>query len=607
MTRSRLLLMTLVALLTTAFVVTAVAAPQVVAHQGRLLDSDDKPISGMRTLIYTIWDAAVDGNLLWTENHAGVVIVDGLFTVELGATVPLTADIVAGGGGGGGGGILRYLQIQVAGEAPISPRTPLTAVPYSVVTGSVVGDIQTAPGHVTIGGSVGAKMSVTTTGDSASIDIDESGARRVSISTLDGPGGGSGGSMISLTGDPDFDLLRLTATQDSAKIRISGQSSGDPDFDLLRIVAGKGNGDGGLISITGDPDFDLLRLAADQDSAKIRISGQSSGDPDFDLLRIVGGSSQGSAGASMTLTGDPDFDLLRITASPDSAKIRLGGKITGDPDFDLLRLAGGSGASQLLMQSEPSGVDAISQSLDAACDNDNARLAIKTKGTSAQREIKASTDSDSASVLITIDDDADGIANAGRLVLVSGSFGAGSAAVVDRLQCDTDDDGDADLNAETIVDSDSACFRLNGLPPGTPVIGSSISMVALPTGAHMAVGSATCDGTNWVNASDRESKENFQPVDPQTLLAGISQLPISQWSYKNDATGATHIGPTAQDFYRLFGLGSSDKTISTIDPSGVALAAIQELSKQLKTKDQQLADLKAEIEALRQLILDQRK
>lgn len=43
----------------------------------------------------------------------------------------------------------------------------------------------------------------------------------------------------------------------------------------------------------------------------------------------------------------------------------------------------------------------------------------------------------------------------------------------------------------------------------------------------------------------------------------------------------------AQDFYTAFGLGDSDKAISTIDLDGVALAAIQGLYQVVQEKDKQ--------------------
>lgn len=54
-------------------------------------------------------------------------------------------------------------------------------------------------------------------------------------------------------------------------------------------------------------------------------------------------------------------------------------------------------------------------------------------------------------------------------------------------------------------------------------------------------------------------------------------MPTLTWNYKTEGEAVRHIGPTAQDFYASFGLGSTDKAISTVDAEGIALAAIQGL------------------------------
>lgn len=100
-------------------------------------------------------------------------------------------------------------------------------------------------------------------------------------------------------------------------------------------------------------------------------------------------------------------------------------------------------------------------------------------------------------------------------------------------------------------------------------------------------------GGVWTNASDRNLKTNIQLVNGKDILNRIMQLPISRWNYKNQNSTTTHIGPMAQDFYKLFNTGGDDKTISSIDPSGVALAGIQQL--------------KIEIEELKKIILQQQQ
>ena len=62
------------------------------------------------------------------------------------------------------------------------------------------------------------------------------------------------------------------------------------------------------------------------------------------------------------------------------------------------------------------------------------------------------------------------------------------------------------------------------------------------------------------------------------------------------------MGPMAQDFYAAFGLGSGDTTITSLDPDGVALAAIQglnqKLTEELKRRDRENAELKTRLEKL---------
>jgi hypothetical protein len=106
---------------------------------------------------------------------------------------------------------------------------------------------------------------------------------------------------------------------------------------------------------------------------------------------------------------------------------------------------------------------------------------------------------------------------------------------------------------------------------------------------------AYCDGNTWYNVSDKNMKENFARVKQnESILDKIMELPIQYWNYKGDNTNR-HIGPTAQDFHQVFGLGNNDKAISTIDESGVALAAIQELNTQTQ-------ELKRLLEEQQQLI-----
>ena len=105
-------------------------------------------------------------------------------------------------------------------------------------------------------------------------------------------------------------------------------------------------------------------------------------------------------------------------------------------------------------------------------------------------------------------------------------------------------------------------------------------------------------GTVYANGvaltSDRNAKENFTPVNPQTVLDKVAALPVTEWNYKT-SQNVEHIGPMAQDFHSAFGLnGSDDKTISVVDEGGVALTAIKGLNEKLEEQSAENAHLKQE-------------
>jgi hypothetical protein len=94
-------------------------------------------------------------------------------------------------------------------------------------------------------------------------------------------------------------------------------------------------------------------------------------------------------------------------------------------------------------------------------------------------------------------------------------------------------------------------------------------------------GDMTIGGTLTEN-SDKHAKMAIVPVNEAEILDKVATLPVSAWTYKDDTSGARHVGPMAQDFYAAFGLGHTDKGIATLDTSGIALASIKALHDELE-------------------------
>ena len=66
----------------------------------------------------------------------------------------------------------------------------------------------------------------------------------------------------------------------------------------------------------------------------------------------------------------------------------------------------------------------------------------------------------------------------------------------------------------------------------------------------------------------------------------------------------THIGPMAHDFHSLFPFNDNDKMLNECDLHGVALAAIQGLSRKIQAQDTELKARESQIEQMR-IRLDQ--
>ena len=80
-------------------------------------------------------------------------------------------------------------------------------------------------------------------------------------------------------------------------------------------------------------------------------------------------------------------------------------------------------------------------------------------------------------------------------------------------------------------------------------------------------------------------------VDGREVLGRVRELPIASWNYKFDDPSIRHLGPVAEDFHGAFALGASERQISSLDTSGVALAAIQGLSELVDEKDARISRL----------------
>lgn len=97
-------------------------------------------------------------------------------------------------------------------------------------------------------------------------------------------------------------------------------------------------------------------------------------------------------------------------------------------------------------------------------------------------------------------------------------------------------------------------------------------------------------GGTWTNNSDINLKEDISKLSAQEVLQKIAGMQITRWKYKG--TNEYHIGPMAQDFHAAFQTGTDNKSISSIDPAGVSLLAIQALMEKIEALEKEINALK---------------
>lgn len=135
-------------------------------------------------------------------------------------------------------------------------------------------------------------------------------------------------------------------------------------------------------------------------------------------------------------------------------------------------------------------------------------------------------------------------------------------------------------------------FQFNGANgPGVFNVGHNGST---GNGAYLTGGGV------WTNASSRTFKEAFEHVDAGDVLGKLVALPVQTWFYKGAHGEGRHMGPVAEDFAAAFGLGNDDTHITTVDESGIALAAIKGLNSKVENENDALrrenADLRGALE-----------
>jgi hypothetical protein len=457
--------------------------------------------------------------------------------------------------------------------------------------------------------ATGARVKVSNIGSSGEDGVELSALPTSSSVAINTKGTGADKNRIASTTNPEAATILLEADLDGDGVMDNTCADSVGVGGVSRRLAVHNLGSSGQDGVE-------IKWAARPSGASFKAI-QTKGTGASGMVRSCSGSAD-SAAARILLEADVDGDGIMDNASIDSVDA--------------------SGATHRLEHHNigSSGQDGVEVGL-AALPSGASFRAINTKGVPGRKSrCIGSADSAAATMLLDVDTNGDGVPESSlressapsvsEIVLAADVDGDGvpesslressapsvSEIVVTKLSVDR-----CKLSSNTglTVRDGSSAMVCSADTAGNGYFSGTLAIGVLPASHHIDVaGGAYCDGTNWVNASDRNSKENFTAVDGNELLNQIAQLSITRWNYKGN-NQAEHIGPTAQDFKAAFGVGADDKSISTIDPSGIALAAIKALNgkmqelnaktTQLEYQAREITQLKTELDAIKVMLQKQ--
>ncbi|HEX8492451.1 MAG TPA: tail fiber domain-containing protein [Pyrinomonadaceae bacterium] len=589
---------------------TAFAQSTAFSYQGRLTDQG-APANGTYDFKFRLLDEA-EAQQGTDVEKADVQVTNGVFTVQLNF-------------GSVFDGSQRYLEMSVrpgsgTGTDPyttLTPRQELLSTPYSVTSANFTGNLSgevTGTQNNTVVSSIGGQSASVVASSASAVNSATDGNTPSTIVKRDASGNFSAGTITaSLSGNATTATTASgvsTTAGDSVVTSINASSSsvntshlsGDVEFAPsaqqtatttnhlvnLKLVGSRTLGTPGqdaLLSLSASgsyPDnqtYDKERFRVDNDGSILSVSDYSGGINTTAPIEgsgtrfmwyatkaaIRAGQINGTQwddaniglystafGENVRALGDNSVAIGKESVAAGSRTVAIGERNTAT---GYASIALGYGASTSTLAGSPrNGTFVFSDFSNSACDFNNISTDCRFHPS---------------------------VTNSFNVRAVNGSFFYTSL----------------NLSTSFIFNSTTATMTLTNSKLSMKSDGSTelTSNSGGTAGVSLAAG-----GGSWSSLSDRNMKANFALVNPREILRGVLRLPISTWNYKSQNTNVRHIGPMAQDFFSTFKVGEGDRTIATIDPDGVALAAIQGLNEEIKDRDAKIEGQQRQVDRLQQ-------
>lgn len=580
------------------------AGPSFINYRASLTDTLGNPVPDAIYLIhFAIYNVEIGGTAIWIEDHT-VTTNDGGFKVKLGQYNALNDSVFADS--------LRWLGIAVDPDPEMIPRSVIGSVPWAInaafadrvkdksvgkdqLKDKAVGKDQLDSLAVTTdkinNGAVGLKK-LAQEGALPGQIIKWDGAAWViandSVGMDDGDWELTGTTVLTTAGE--WGIARAGATLhgslDSTHVNLGGYNSETGalsfDYEYAVVSGGKGNRANNSYSTIGGGEHNTASGQANT------IGGGDGNVTGYLATTVAGGRNNSAFGEGSTVGGGQENYIMNgegstISGGSNNTSNALSATIAGGSDNNVIgsnaTISGGKTNTASGNESTIGGGDA-NRAIGGAATIGGGR----NNRASGSYSCVPGGSNNAARGMWSLAAGVEAKANhIGAIVISAADAGAPDSTASGRA-------GQMVLHADgRFYFTDQYEVAPSG---GTKFIDTS-------TGAYLTTGGS------WQDFSDENAKENFESVDLDDLLERIAALDVTRWNYKVEEPNVQHIGPMAQDFYRQFGLGLDDKTISSLDAAGISLAAIKALHEkttELEKTSRETDELKRRVDELTRLV-----
>ena len=537
--------------------------PKVINYQGYLTDDSGNPVAGESYLVkFIIYDAVSAGTEIWNSGYQPITTTSSLFTYQLGSNVAFPNGIFSDTN--------RYLGITIGTDTEMSPRIKMSSIAYAYHS------LQADSANIALTISDGIVTSIKLADNAITTPklIDEAvTSAKISEGTIQfndiGQNSATNGQIIKWNGSA------WIADNDNA-----GSSSNWSVIDsVLYTNSLLGIARGGAENIhIGDNETSMVNFGVactTSNEAHTTIGGGYNNKVDGYASVISGG-----RGNRAGIWGNSPYCTI------------AGGQnniVTGERGV----VSGGYSNNATNIESTVGG----GRSNDASGESSTVGGGDDNTASGYQSTIGGGNDNIADGTHCTVGGGSDNTASGACSVVPGGcnnsaladySFASGSGAIAQH--------------EGSFVWADASGVELKSTVPNQFLIRAT-GGTKIYSNSNLTAGVTISEGSSaWSVNSDSTLKENISVIDGDDILEKLSQLEITRWNYKSQDASVEHIGPMAQDFHRLFGVGDNNTTITTIDPDGISLAAIKALIEKSESLEVSNIELKEEMSQLRSLV-----